>query len=69
MSLVTTNNQGIKVIATNKFFYTLLESNESFVCCGEYQNREFCFKSDVAQGCAFCEFDNYSPCECAVCEK
>lgn len=67
--MISLNNKGEKVIATNKFFYSLLNGNESFVCCGEYQDVQYCFKSDIRQGCVFCEYDPYSPCECAVCEK
>lgn len=67
--MFTTNSKGEKVIATNKFFYSLPTDNESVYCCGEYQVVEYCFKSDVRQGCSYCEFDPYSQCECAVCEK
>lgn len=64
MSLITVNNQGIKVIATNKFFYTYLDSYQSLVCCGEYQDVEYCFSHNNKAGCAFCETDTTSPCEC-----
>lgn len=57
-----------KVIPVNKYFYTTMIA-ESFVHCGELQNTHYCYKSNVAQGCMFCEYDSYSPCECAVCEK
>ena len=67
--MFTTNSKGEKVIAINANYYALLNSNESFVCCEEYQNKAYCFRSNTAQGCAFCEFDETQPCECAVCEK
>ena len=67
--MLTINSKGEKVIAINSRYYTPLNSNESFICCGEYQNKTYCFRSDVAQGCAFCEFDETDVCECAVCEK
>lgn len=64
MSLVTLNNQGIKVIATNPFFYSYLESYQYLVCCGEYQDVHYCFAHNNKAGCAFCETDVSSPCEC-----
>lgn len=67
--MFTKNSDGVKVIAVNQFFYQTLDGNDGFVCCGEYQNTNYCFRSNVKQGCAFCEFDPYSVCECAVCEK
>ena len=62
--MISLNTLGQQVIATNSFFYTLLEDNSSFVCCEEYQNREFCFAHNAKAGCAFCETDTNSPCEC-----
>lgn len=67
--MFTKNSDGVKVIAVNQFFYSYPESYQSVVCCGEYQDVLYCFRSNVKQGCAFCEFDPYSVCECAVCEK
>jgi hypothetical protein len=69
MTKLTKNTKGEQVIAINSNYYTLLNSNESFVCCGEYQNAAYCFRSNTKQGCAFCEFDETDTCECAVCEK
>ena len=66
--MTSLNNKGEKVIAVSKFFYVKMES-ETFRCCDEYQDTHYCFANDIAQGCAFCEFDYSSPCECAVCEK
>ena len=56
------------VIQISKYFYTTATAGQ-FVCCGELQDFVFCNKSDIPQGCQFCDFDPYSPCECAVCEK
>jgi hypothetical protein len=67
--MISLNNLGQQVIATNSFFYSLLSGNESIRCCDEYQDVQYCFKSNIRQGCAFCDFDPYSQCECAVCEK
>jgi len=67
--MFTTNSLGEKVIATNPYFYSYVESFQSVVCCGEYQDVLYCFKSNTKQGCVFCDFDYSSPCECAVCEK
>lgn len=55
-------------IQVSKFFYTRTDAPQ-FVCCDELQDTLFCYKSNIAQGCQFCETDPYSPCECAVCEK
>ena len=67
--MFTTNSKGEKVIAINANYYVPLFSNESILCCDEYQNVAYCFRSNTAQGCAFCEFDESQVCECAVCEK
>ena len=64
MSLITVNNQGIKVIATNSFFYTYLDGYQNLVCCGEYQDVQYCFAHNNKAGCAFCETDTNAPCEC-----
>jgi hypothetical protein len=69
MSLVTLNNQGIKVLATNPFFYSYLDGGQYVVCCGEYQDVLYCFKSNTKQGCAFCDFDPSSECECEACQE
>ena len=55
-------------IQVSKYFYTTTTA-EQFVCCGELQDRNYCYKSNVAQGCQFCDYDPYSVCECAVCER
>jgi hypothetical protein len=67
--MISLNTLGEKVIAINSFFYVLLENNESIRCCGEYQDVTYCFKSNTIQGCAFCDFDPYSPCECESCDQ
>jgi len=67
--MFTTNSLGEKVIAINELYYEKLEGNNTFICCDEYQNYVYCFRSNVKQGCAFCEFDYIDKCECAVCEK
>lgn len=67
--MFTTNSLGEKVIAVNEFFYQTLNGNDGFICCEEYQNTNYCFRSNIKQGCAFCEFDYTQQCECAVCEK
>jgi len=66
--MFTTNSLGDNVIAISPYFYQNL-NGESFICCDEYQNYVYCFRSNVKQGCAFCELDETEPCECAVCEK
>lgn len=67
--MISLNNLGQQVLATNSFFYTLLEGNDSFICCDEYQDVTYCFGSNTKQGCVFCEFDYDSPCECEACQQ
>lgn len=67
--MFTVNSLGEKVIAVNSLYYQTLNGNDYFICCEEYQNRNYCFASNTKQGCAFCEFDYTDKCECAVCEK
>ena len=67
--MFTTNSLGEKVIAVNEYFYQTLDGLDGFICCEEYQNANYCFRSNIKQGCAFCDFDYTEPCECAVCEK
>jgi len=66
--MISLNNQSEKVIAVNEFFYVKMDNARPLVCCDEYQDTMYCFKSDTAQGCQFCEFDPYSACECEDCE-
>ncbi len=33
-------------------------------CCDEIVYAIFCEKHDEPQGCQYCEFDPYEPCEC-----
>ena len=64
--MISLNTLGQQVIATNSFFYSMLEGGmfETFVCCGEYQNKEYCFAHNTQAGCAFCETNTSAPCEC-----
>lgn len=64
-----TNTLGQPVIATGTYYYSLLNANESFRCCGEYQWAEYCFENNTKQGCSYCEYDAYAPCQCELCEK
>lgn len=66
--MISLNNLGQQVIATNSFFYSSLTGGESFSCCGEYQDVHYCFANNTRQGCMFCEYDPYSPCECEACD-
>lgn len=66
--MISLNNLGEKVIATNSFYYTLLENKEPLLCCGEYQDTHYCFANNTKQGCAFCEFDESDACLCEGCE-
>jgi hypothetical protein len=66
--MFTTNSLGDNVISVSPYFYQDL-SGSGFICCDEYQNYVYCFRSNAKQGCAFCELDETQPCECAVCEK
>ena len=63
-----TNKLGEQVIAISPNYYTLLHSNESIRCCDEYQDVMFCFANDTKQGCSYCEFDPYAPCQCELSE-
>lgn len=67
--MITTNSKGDKVIAINAYYYQTLDGADGFICCEEYQNATYCFRSNIKQGCAFCEFDETDVCECAVCER
>ena len=66
--MISLNTLGQQVIATNSFFYSVLEGSGFVRCCDETQDVQYCFKSNTRQGCAFCDFDPYSPCECEACE-
>lgn len=66
--MISLNNKGETVVSTNSFFYSYVDSYQYLVCCGEYQDVEYCFKSNTKAGCAFCETDTTSPCECEACE-
>jgi hypothetical protein len=50
-----------KVIDSNKYYDIL---DELFVCCDEHQFRHVCKKHRERQGCSFCAFDPYGPCDC-----
>jgi hypothetical protein len=45
----------------NRYYLT---DYTQFTHCDEIQYRHYCEKHFEAQGCYYCEFDPYAPCEC-----
>jgi len=45
----------------NRYYLT---DYTQFTHCDEVQYRHYCEKHFEAQGCYYCEFDPYAPCEC-----
>jgi len=69
--MISLNNKGETVVSTTStpLYYSFVESFQSIVCCGEYQDVLYCFKSNTKQGCSYCDFDPYSECECVSCQE
>lgn len=68
MTFTKTNSLGEQVFPVSPYFYVPVNAG-SFSCCGDYQNYHYCFKNNTKAGCAFCDFDYSSPCECDACEQ